>query len=104
MAKPPEFKGPLDNPAWSDKENRDYDRAENRSSPQLARQEALGRRGSDTEIDIGKIASRARGLLPEEPKSNHKPRTSKPKKRPYRARYKDSTDYSKRQLDDVDAY
>jgi hypothetical protein len=100
MTETPKFEGPLVNPGWTPEQNRRYDEAESRNTPQLAREEAL--LGAEVEIEptLGDIAQKARGLVDQQGVSTSQ---GKPKKsvRPYRARYKDTTDYVTRQLRDV---
>jgi hypothetical protein len=91
----PQFEGPLDNPDWTTEQNRRYDEAENRNTPQLAREEALS----------GEKAGAEEGTASAEEKDLGGKRASSPKvitrHRPFRARYKDTTDYVTRQLKDI---
>ena len=94
MTETPKFEGPLLNPDWTDEQNRRYDEAENRNTPALARDEALI--GAEAGPTLEDIAEKAKGMV-----NSPASKPTKPATRPYRARYKDTTDYVTRQLKDI---
>jgi len=97
MTETPNFEGPLLNPDWTEEQNRRYDEAENRNTPALARNEALI--GAESGPMLKDIAEKAKGMVDSPTSKPAKPATSST--RPYRARYKDTTDFVTRQLKDI---